>query len=208
VGDHVGDDVDAVAMNRTRVASTAGLGDPTGWVWINQVHGVDVHVATAPSGADTPQADAAITAVRGLPLAVVTADCAPIVIACDDAVGVVHAGHRGLELGVIGRAVAALRRIGTGPVRAYLGPCVHPERYEFGADDLARLVARYGPDVEGRTLEGRPALDIPTAVERALEECGIVEFCDSGVCTAASDEHFSYRRDGVTGRQVTLVVLP
>ena len=62
--------------------------------------------------------------------------------------------------------------------------------------------------MEGRTSEGRPALDIPAAVERALEECGVVEFRDSGVCTSASDTHFSYRRDGVTGRQVTLAVLP
>ena len=208
VGDHVGDDGDAVAANRARVASTAGLGEPAGWVWINQVHGVGVHVATAPTGAVPPAADAAVTAVRGLPLAVVTADCAPIAIACDDAIGVVHAGHRGLEHGVIERAVTALREIGTGPVRAYLGPCVHPERYEFGAADLARLVARFGPTVEGRTAEGRPALDIPAAVERALAACGVVEFYDSGVCTSASDEYFSYRRDGVTGRQVTLAVLP
>lgn len=208
VGDHVGDDRDAVDANRALVASTAGLVAPSAWVWINQVHGARVHNATAPTGAETPEADAAVTAVRGLPLAVVTADCAPIALASDDAVGVVHAGHRGLELGVIERAITALREIGSGPVRAYLGPCIHPERYEFGADDLSRLVARFGPDVEGHTLAGLPALDIPTAVASVLEECGVAEFRDAGVCTSESDAYFSYRRDGVTGRQVTVAVLP
>ena len=120
----------------------------------------------------------------------------------------VHAGHRGLEHGVIEAAVAALRQIGRGPVRAYLGPCIRPDRYEFGAADLARLVARFGPSVEGRTRTGRPAFDVPAAVRRALEQCGVEPLDDLGVCTAASAEHFSYRRDGVTGRQATIAVLP
>src|SRR5205085_6573345 len=141
-----------------------------------------------------------VTATRGLPLAVLTADCAPVALACDDAIGVVHAGHRGLEHGVIEAAVAALRDIGRGPVRAYLGPCIRPARYEFGAADLARLVARLGPEVEGHTADGRPALDIPAAVRAALRNAGVDVFTDGGVCTASSAEHFSYRRDGVTGR--------
>ena len=172
------------------------------------MHGIAVHRALAPPGTETPEADATVTAVRGLPLAVVTADCAPIALANDTAVGVVHAGHRGLELGVIEAAVAAVREIGTGAVRAYLGPCIHVDRYEFGAEDLERLVARFGPEVEGQTLTGRPALNIPVAVRRALEECGVNDFHDSGVCTSESEAHFSYRRDGLTGRQVTIAVLP
>jgi len=208
VGDHVGDDPDAVAANRRRVAAEAGLGDPVGWVWMRQVHGAAVHVATGPTGADPPAADAAVTAVRGLPVAVLTADCAPLALACDDAVGVVHAGHRGLEQGVIPAAVAELRAVGIGPVRAYLGPCIRPARYEFGAADLARLVARLGPEVEGETDDGRPALDIPAAVRVALRDAGVDELVDGGVCTASSEAHFSYRRDGVTGRQATVIVWP
>lgn len=208
VGDHVGDDPAAVAANRRRIATEAGLAEPERWVWMRQVHGVEVHVASERTGTEPPEADAAVTAVRGLPLAAITADCAPIALACDDAVGVVHAGHRGLELGVIEAAVSALREIGGGPVRAYLGPCIRPARYEFGEADLARLVARFGARVEGRTHDGRPALDVPTAVLAALEECAVDAFEDSGVCTAASSAHYSYRRDGLTGRQATIVVLP
>jgi polyphenol oxidase len=207
VGDQVGDDVDAVNGNRERVAAAAGLADPTRWVWLRQVHGARVHVATEPTGPRPPEADAAVTAQPGLPLAVITADCAPIALVCDDAVGVIHAGHRGLELGVIEAAVDALRAIGHGGVRAYLGPCIHPARYEFGAGDLERLVARFGPAVEGRTDDGRPALDIPAAVRCALARVGVDELTEAGVCTAASSSHFSYRRDGVTGRQATIIVL-
>jgi YfiH family protein len=207
VGDHVGDHPESVAANRARLAGAAGLVEPTRWVWLEQVHGVHVHVATDPTQVP-PEADAAVTATRGLPLAVLTADCAPVALACDDAVGMVHAGHRGLEHGVIEAAVTALRRIGTGTVRAYLGPCIRPANYEFGAADLARLVAHFGPEVEGRTHQGHPALDVPSAVRIALERCGVEGLDDSGICTAESVDHFSYRRDGVTGRQVTIVMLP
>jgi YfiH family protein len=208
VGDHVGDRPDDVATNRTRIGEEAGLGDPAGWVWIRQVHGTAVHVASEPTGTEPPEADAAVTATPGLPVAVLTADCAPVALACDDAVGVVHAGHRGLELGVIERAVEQLCTIGSGPVRAYLGPCIRPARYEFGEADLARLVARLGPEVAARTAGGRPALDIPAAVRAALRDADVDALADGGVCTAASAAHFSYRRDGVTGRQATIVVLP
>ncbi len=207
VGDHVGDGIESVHANRVLVATAARLVEPGQWVWLRQVHGAVVHVATGPTGPEPPEADAAVTATRGLPLAVITADCAPIAIASDDAVGVVHAGHRGLELGVIEAAVGALREIGHGPVRAFLGPCIRADRYEFGAQDLARLVARLGPEVEGRTRAGTPALDIPAAVRAALRRCGVESVSDSGDCTAASSDYFSYRRDGVTGRQATVIVL-
>jgi polyphenol oxidase len=208
VGDHVGDDPDAVAANRRRIAGAAGLVEPARWVWLSQVHGVHVHVASEPTGGVPPEADAAVTSTRGLPLAILSADCAPVALACDDAIGVVHAGHRGLEHGVIEAAVGALREIGHGSVRAFLGPCVRPARYEFGVDDLARLVRHFGPEVEGRTRDGRAAFDVPTAVRLALERCGVDAFEDGNVCTADSPDHFSYRRDGVTGRQATIAVLP
>ncbi len=80
VGDHVGDDPHAVASNRKLVADAAGLIEPTGWVWLSQVHGIHVHVATGPTGATPAEADASVTTTRGLPLAILTADCAPIAL--------------------------------------------------------------------------------------------------------------------------------
>jgi purine-nucleoside/S-methyl-5'-thioadenosine phosphorylase / adenosine deaminase len=210
IGDHVGDDPAVVARNRAALAPPTGVGDLARWVWLRQVHGATVHVAPPPGPApeaEGPEADGVVTAVPGLALAVVTADCAPLVVACDDAVGVVHAGHRGLEAGVIEAAIARLRGIGTGDVRAFLGPCIHAECYEFGADDLARFVARFGSVVSGRTRDGRPALDIPAAIRVVLDGEGVVAFDDCNVCTADSADHFSYRRRADSGRQATIAVL-
>jgi YfiH family protein len=218
LGDHVGDDPEVVARNRARVralvaAEDAGPEDNSRWVWLRQVHGVNVHVAHAPAPGSSGEigpvivADATVTAEPRLALAIVTADCAPLVVANDDAVGVVHAGHRGCYDGVIEATIAALRNIGTGPVRAFLGPCIRPASYEFGAADLARFVSRFGPSVEGRTRAGHPALDIPAAIAAILERAGVDEFQDCGVCTADSPEYFSYRRAQDTGRQATIAVV-
>jgi copper oxidase (laccase) domain-containing protein len=153
-----------------------------------------------------PAADAAVTARLGLPLVVLTADCAPFALVAPGAGGVVPAGWPGLEAGGFEVAVAALRELSPGPVHAVLGPCIHPEHYEFGVDLLERLVARLGPEVASRTAAGTPALDIPAAVRRALARAGVDEVVDVDVCTAASPDHFSHRRDGVTGRQAVVVV--
>jgi YfiH family protein len=209
VGDHVGDDPETVARNRAGLAAAADLPVPERWVWLRQVHGADVLAADAPTrGATPPEADAAVTVTRGLPLAVVTADCAPVVLASTDAVGVVHAGHRGLAAGVIEAAVARLRARGSARVHAFLGPCIRATSYEFGAADLAKLILQFGPAVEGRTAWGTRALDLPGGVRIALARAGVEDVDDCGVDTFASPEYFSYRRDGATGRQVTVAVLP
>lgn len=204
---HVGDDPAAVVENRTRVAAALGLPAPSEWWFLDQVHGADVVTVTGSPPATPPQADAAITNRVGIPLAVLTADCAPVAIVSDDALGVVHVGWRGLLAGVVEAAVTALRAIGTGPVRAVIGPCVRPAHYEFGRGDLDRLVARFGPSVEGRSAGGTTALDLARAVRVACAEVGVDTF-DLGWCTAADpDRWFSHRRDGTTGRQALVAVM-
>jgi YfiH family protein len=213
LADHVGDDPVRVATNRRLLADVLAArapgtvpADPARWVWLRQVHGAAVTpVATAP--ATPPEADAAVTRVSGLPLVVQVADCAPIALVAPDAVAVVHAGWAGIERGVIGAAVRALREAGGDPVTAVVGPCIHPERYEFGADLLARLVDAFGDEVAGRTADGRPALDVPAATRVELARAGVTAVTDVDVCTAASPDHFSARRDGTTGRQAVVVVL-
>jgi hypothetical protein len=212
LGTHVGDAPDAVAENRRRLHSA--VGDAVdGWVWLRQVHGDAVVVVDEASGvpATPPEADAAVTTRPGTALCVQVADCAPIALVGTRVVGVVHAGWPGLEAGVIGRAVDALRARepspAPGPVRAVLGPCIHPGRYEFGVDDLARLVERFGPSVATTTDWGTPAFDIPTAVRLELTRAGVDDVLDLEVCTSASPDHFSHRRDGLTGRQAVVAVL-
>jgi len=173
---------------------------------MQQVHGAAV-VRVDGTPATVPIADALVTATPGLPLAVVTADCAPLVLACDGAVAVVHAGHRGLLAGVVERAAAALRVAGTGDVFALLGPCIRAPRYEFGEADLAPLIERFGDEVASCTEWGTTAFDITAAVRIALTRADVAHFDDTGVCTSASSAYYSYRRDGTTGRQATIAVL-
>jgi YfiH family protein len=206
---HVGDGPDAVATNRERLARRERLASPHRWAWLNQVHGANVATVQDVPGPDwvPPDADAAVTTLRGVPLVVLTADCAPIAMADDVAIGVIHAGWQGLLAGVVPAAVAALRAIGRGPVRATIGPCIRPAHYEFGRADLDRLVARFGTTVEGRTLAGTPALDLAAGVRGAFAECDVADVDDPGLCTAADpDRFFSFRRDGVTGRQAVVVM--
>jgi YfiH family protein len=203
---HVGDDAATVTENRRLVAERLALVPPTRWVEVNQVHGREVVTLDDPETRVDADADAIVTACRDRPLVIFTADCAPIALVADGAVGAVHAGWGGLHAGVVERAVDALRRLTPGPITAVLGPCIHPERYEFGADLLDRMVAHFGPVVAGRTSDGTPAFDIPAAVRIALARAGVDEVDDVGVCTAASNDYFSYRRDGVTGRQAMFVV--
>lgn len=202
-----GDVPAAVHENRARLARVLGLGREEDWWWLRQVHGSRVVHARGRPPEKAPEADALVTAEWGRPLVVLTADCAPIALVSDTAVGAVHAGWSGLLAGVVEAAVEQLRVVGSGTVRAVLGPCVHPEHYEFGADDLGRLVDRFGAGVASRTHAGTPALDLPAAVRVALERAGVESVDDVDVCTSASPDHFSHRRDGTTGRQALVVVL-
>ncbi|MGH8984904.1 MAG: polyphenol oxidase family protein [Acidimicrobiia bacterium] len=202
------DDVtDRVEENRRRVGTAVGgaAAEPGGWFRVRQVHGGDVVVAER-SAPGVPDADAVVTTDSGRPLVVLTADCAPVALVSEHAVGAVHAGWRGLAGGVIEAAVDAQRSLDDTPLHAVLGPCIHPERYAFGAAELDAVVSRLGPAVRGRTTEGAPALDLRAGVQAALAAVGVTDLTDVDVCTAASPDHFSYRRDGVTGRQAMIVV--
>ena len=204
---HVGDDPLDVRRNLVLLAGgcEGTPADPDAWVLVNHVHGTDVlRLEDAPAG--RPDADGAATDVVGLPLVAIGADCAPIALANDTACAAVHSGWRGLEAGVVAEGVAAVRALGDGPVRALVGPCVSAAHYEFGAEDLARLAASVGPAVVGETLEGRPALALRAGIHAALAAAGVTEVLDDDRCTFADPTLFSFRRDGVTGRQGMVVM--
>jgi copper oxidase (laccase) domain-containing protein len=132
-----------------------------------------------------------------------------VALVAPGAVGAVHAGWRGLTAGVLEAAVTEMRRRSKGPIRAVLGPCIHPECYEFSPADLEPIATRLGPEVEGRTAGGALALDLPVAVALALSNAGVDDIDDVNICTACSPDHFSHRRDsrlhGTTGLQTMLV---
>jgi hypothetical protein len=212
-----GDDPANVDENRGRIGAALGgpNSDPADWISLHQVHGAVVHPAdvaamTCRGGSGpAPKADAAVSADPGAVLSVLTADCAPVALVAPGVIGAVHAGWRGILAGVLEAAVTEMRRRSKGPIRAVLGPCIHPECYEFSAADLDPIAARLGPEVAGTTAEGQLALDLPVAVALALSAAGVGDIDDVDMCTACSPYHFSHRRDarlhGATGLQTMLV---
>ena len=209
-----GDDPGNVDENRGRIAAALGgpNSGPAEWISLHQVHGARVYpadVAGPTVGSPAPEADAAVSADPGAVLSILTADCAPVALVAPGAVGAVHAGWRGILAGVLEAAVAQMQARAAGPIRAILGPCIHPECYEFSPGDLGPIAARLGPEVAGTAAGGQPALDLPVAVALALSGAGVDEIDDVNICTACSADHFSHRRDsalhGTTGLQTMLV---
>jgi YfiH family protein len=179
------------------------------WTWLRQVHGTRVVRVERPGGGAGERADAAVSAAPGVALAVLTADCAPIALSSNEGViGVAHAGWRGLQAGVIEETVAAMRQLGADRVFAALGPCVHPDCYAFGPDDLELIASRLGNEVRAIDRHGHAALDLPAAVRIALEQAGAELVTDVDLCTGCSADHWSWRVAADRARQATVVWVP
>jgi hypothetical protein len=204
LGGAVGDDPHAVRTNRELAAKSLGL-DPDRVVWMNQVHGADVAVVDGPWGpaAEIPAVDAVVTARRGLALAVLTADCTPVLLADPVAriAAAAHAGRPGLVAGVVPAAVRAMVELGADPDRivARTGPAVCGRCYEV-PEAMRADVAAVEPTAHSETSWGTPAVDVTAGVHAQLDRLGVCDREQSPVCTLESGDHFSYRRDRTTGR--------
>ncbi|MFJ1746773.1 peptidoglycan editing factor PgeF [Streptomyces sp. NPDC088116] len=203
LGGAVGDDPAAVRANRELAAKSLDL-DPALVVWMNQVHGREVAVTAGPwTTEDIPAVDAIVTERRGLALAVLTADCVPVLLA-DPVAGIAaaaHAGRPGLVAGIVPAVVEAMAGLGAEPSRitARTGPAVCGRCYEVPAamrDEVASAV----PQAWSETGWGTPAVDVTAGVHAQLEALGVRDRQRSVVCTLESDDHYSYRRDRTTGR--------
>ncbi|URM91708.1 peptidoglycan editing factor PgeF [Streptomyces sp. MRC013] len=204
LGGAVGDDPAAVRRNRRIAAERLGA-DPESVVWMHQVHGRTVHVVDGPwpTESEVPEGDGVVTARRGLPLAVLTADCVPVLLA-DPVAGVVaavHAGRPGMVAGVVPAAVEAMVALGAEPsgIVARTGPAVCGRCYEVPSA-MRDEIAAVEPAARAETSWGTPAVDVVAGVHAQLERMGVRDRRASGVCTRESEDHFSYRRDRTTGR--------
>lgn len=213
---HVGDDPAEVGRRRRAVEAALGLsGRP--FQYMDQVHGNDVAgigaAAAAGTGPDAPASAAAPTADAmvsfGEPLAVMVADCVPIILVGDRAGGdgpvlaVVHAGRPGVASGVVPAAVARMRELGAAGLGAWIGPSVCGRCYEV-PEDMRDHVAAQVPAARCTTSRGTPGLDLPAAVRSQLRDAGVTVEYSAG-CTLEDDNLFSYRRDPHTGRFAGLV---
>ncbi|MGH8274832.1 MAG: peptidoglycan editing factor PgeF [Gammaproteobacteria bacterium] len=204
---HVGDDPALVADNRRRLAAAAKL--PTEPRWLHQVHGKRVVRFDAAGTEETPTADAAVTCAAGVVLAVLTADCLPVLLAaCDgSAVGVVHVGWRGLGAGVIEAALAAMPA-SPGRVSAWLGPAIGAAHYEVGEEVREAFAGSPGSEDAFRASARTDHwyCNLVTLVRARLAAAGVREMAGGEWDTLAEPERFySYRRDGKTGRMASLI---
>jgi YfiH family protein len=187
------DDADA----RARIC--AELGITKAWAWLRQVHGTAV--VPARGAGDLGQGDAAFTGVPGLPLAVATADCLPVVLEGSGAVGIAHAGWRGAAAGVAAALRSAMDAAGAPAVRAAIGPGIGPCCFEVG-DEVASLFA---VSLVTTTSWGSTSVDLAGAVYDQLPG---LEVWVAGECTMCDPSYRSYRRDRTEHRQVGVVWLP
>ncbi len=210
LGTRCGDDIDAVAANRKYLSQLASLPHPPHW--LSQVHGTDVYqVNNVKPDATEPQADAAVSRVPGAVLAILTADCLPVLFADRNGseIGAAHAGWRGLAAGVLEATVAAMH---TEPknIVAWLGPAAGPNHYEVGDEVRAAFTTNH-PDAESCFQSTRPGhwlVDLYALARQRLAAAGVNAVGGGDFCTISEATRFySHRRDGRSGRMACLIWL-
>jgi YfiH family protein len=207
LGAHVGDDPGRVAENRRRFVADCGVATEPDW--LTQVHGTTVRL---PGAVGPVEADAAIAQEPGAVVAVLTADCLPILLCAESGneIAAIHAGWRGLAAGIVATTIFGM---GTPPERllAWLGPAISQPAFEVGDDVRAAFVAADAGAKAcfQRNERGRWQADLYALARRRLETAGVGAIFGGGLCTYGDEERFfSYRRDGQCGRMATFVHRP
>ncbi len=198
-----GDAPDLVRTNRARVAATLGIAVDH-LLGLTQVHGVKVVRATAPwdQGAG-PLADALVTDRPEIGLVIITADCAPVLLADREAgvVGAAHAGWRGAVAGVLEATIAAMQALGARRIAACVGPCIGQQSYQVGDDLRDAVLARRADDSEFFRADGPGhwRFDLPGYCAGRLAEAGAAVTRMQADTCADRARFFSHRRRTLAG---------
>lgn len=206
LGGHVGDDPLAVESNRTLVANAFGVGRDR-LLFMNQRHGSDVAVVDGPWRGEPPEADALVTTSTDCALAVLVADCTPVLLV-DRIAGVaaaVHAGRPGMLSGLVGHAVDAMTDLGARSITAVVGPSVCGRCYEV-PEAMRAQAALISPVASAVSWQGTPAIDVAAGVVEQLRARSVAVQWIAG-CSRESEDLFSYRRRQRTGRCAGVVRL-
>ena len=199
LGTHVGDNLEDVMRNRSLVADSKD-----GLQFMNQVHGDRVVIIEEVVDPD-PTADALVTGIAGISLAVQVADCIPLLLSSPEAVAAVHVGRKGLMNEVALRAIDVMLEIGASEITAIIGPSICGACYEVSQDVYDEVVNQH-PHAQSRTKKGTLALDLPKALISQLSAHSL-DVINESMCTFENSDLFSYRRDGATGRQAGIITL-
>ena len=200
LGDHVGDDLEVVVGNRALVSAKFGSTQ-----YMNQVHGNRVAIIEEVTD-EVPTADALVTGIPGITLAVMVADCIPLLLKSKDAVAAVHVGRKGLLNRVAEKAIDVMREISDAQISAIIGPAICGKCYEVSPEIFSEVTASH-PESASQTRSNTPSLDLVAALISDLGKLGITEIDNQSRCTLEDKYLYSYRRDGATGRQAGLVWL-
>ena len=195
LGDHVGDDPILVNQNREQLESQIGMPIQ----FMNQVHGDTVVLVD--EKVTTPTCDALITTSKQLALAVMVADCIPLLLKSEIAVAAVHVGRRGLMNQVTRKTIAAMRDLGAELIHAYIGPNICGNCYEVSSEIFREVVDRY-PSADASHRSGKLTLDLVAGLKEDLKDTVLL---DLSSCVLEDRHTFSYRRDGTTGRQAGVI---
>jgi len=175
---------------------------------MQQIHSPTVTVVDGPQAGPVPAADGIVTAVEGLALAVLTADCVPVLLSDDDAgvIAAVHAGRVGARDGIVTEALRVMAGLGADPTRisALLGPAASGHFYEV-PQEMADDVEAHLPGSRCRTDAGTPGLDLRAGIARQLAEAGVTSVAVDPRCTIADEQLFSHRRGAPTGRLASVI---
>ncbi|NOI67252.1 peptidoglycan editing factor PgeF [Vibrio sp. 99-8-1] len=203
LGIHVEDDPIVVLQNRSLLTKAAGF--PSDPVWLNQTHSVKVAELGGPTS-KALDADASVTSVKGVVCCVMTADCLPVLLTDIEGskVAAVHAGWRGLADGILENAVKAFDK----PVIAWLGPAIGAQAFEVGQDVFQQFV-QHSPQAEEAFISKsnqKYVADMNLLATQRLNAVGVEQVFCSDMCTYSDPAKFySYRRDGITGRQASFI---
>jgi YfiH family protein len=200
VANHVGDDQNIVRSNRERLESHVGMPIQ----FMNQVHGEVVSIIRGET-VEPPTSDALLTSSSGIGLAVMVADCIPLLLASSTSVAAVHVGRKGLMNEVSLATIKLMRSIDSSEITAVLGPSICGSCYEV-SQDIYDEVSKKFPLAASKTRVGGLALNLAAALIDQLQNQGI-KVSDESRCTVEDGNLYSYRRDGLTGRQVGVVWL-
>jgi YfiH family protein len=208
-----------VVENRRRVAQHLG-GHFDGVVTLYQQHSSLAHTIEGPVARDAlPRADAVVTGQPGLVIGILTADCAPVLFADEEAkvVAAAHAGWRGAVGGILESAVAEMERHGAkrSRIAAALGPCINQPAYEVGEDFVAHVLAK-DPNSEeffAQAALSKPHFDLRGYVLSRLRAAGLQSVADEGRCTYENESLFfsfrrtTHRKEPDYGRQISAIVV-
>lgn len=207
LGDHVGDDPEAVNANRQRLAKVTGVEDI---IWMEQLHTNTVTVVDRSTQVPVEATDAIVTTEPRLGLGVLVADCVPVLFADTKArvIAAAHAGRMGARNGIVANTIDKMVELGATPanIQVLLGPAAAGRNYEV-PEDMANDVEAHLPGSKTRTTKGTWGVDVRAGLIRQLMSKGVTAIEADPRCTIEDTDFFSYRRQGKTGRQAGLIWL-